>query len=82
MNTVQREISEIAYEKWNRGVKVSYSELRKELTLKGLKAGKNNRGLGRQIKTTYDRAVQEKNQGIADCIASCFTNDKGEYFWK
>ena len=82
MSEVQREISIIAYVKWNKGITLKYSELRKELISRGLKPSANNRGLGRQIKTAYDCAIQEDNQGIADCIANCFTDEDGKHIWK
>lgn len=82
MNIIQRAISDIAEDRWNRGIRVTYSELREELNSKGLRAGKNNRGLGRQIKTAYDRAIQENNQDKANCIANCYTKDNGEYAWE
>lgn len=79
MNEVQREISIIAYINWNKfGGSMSYTKLREELNARGLHSNPNNRGLGRQIATAYDRAIQEKNQGIADCIANYFTNDAGK----
>jgi hypothetical protein len=81
MSRIQREISEIAYDAWNNGDTYTVSELADELYQNGFEPG-NGRGLYRQISTTYDRAVDEGNQGIADCIANCFTDDYGNYVWQ
>lgn len=80
MNKIQREISKIAYEAWNSGDTYTVSELADELYRRGFSPGKG-RGLYRQISTAYDRALEEDNQGVADCIANCFTDDDGEYIW-
>jgi hypothetical protein len=81
MNSIQREISNIAYNAWNNGETYTVSELADELYEQGFTPG-HGRGLYRQISTTYDRAVEEGNQGIADCIANCFTDDDGNYVWQ
>ncbi|MBK5247560.1 MAG: hypothetical protein JJE49_09885 [Peptostreptococcaceae bacterium] len=81
MSSIQREISNIAYNAWNNGKTYTVSELADELRNHGVTPG-NGRGLYRQISTTYACAVEEDNQGIADCIANCFTDDDGNYAWK
>lgn len=80
MSAIQREISNIAYNLWNNGETMTISELSEELESRGFNPG-NGRGLYKQISTTYSRAVEENNQGVADCIANCFTTDDGRYAW-
>jgi hypothetical protein len=82
MSEIQREISKIAYDKWNKGITVTFSALRKTLLSMRLKPGTTDRALGQQIKAAYNHSIEEKNQGIADCIANCFTDENGELFWK
>lgn len=81
MSKVQRMIASIAHESWNRGERMTVNELSSKLKSAGLKPGKG-RGLFSQITSTLHRAIKEKNQGIADCIANCFANNKGEHVWK
>lgn len=80
MNAVMRAITEIAYTVWNNyGRHIKPSELRRIIrTRHGLVAGER-RGLFTQIRYAYHYAVEEGNQGIADCIASCFIKENGEY---
>lgn len=80
MSAIQREISNIAYYKWNKGVKLTASELSTELIRRGFTPGKK-RGLFSQINSAYKRAKEEKNPGIANCIANCFTLNNGKYAW-
>lgn len=81
MNSIQRAISNIAYNAWNKGETYTVSELAEEFYQRGFTPG-NGRGLYRQISTTYNRAIEEGNQGIADCIANCFTDTDGNYVWQ
>ena len=80
MTPIQREISNIAYYKWNSGLKMTASELSTELIKRGFTPGEK-RGLFMQIYSAYKRCVEEKNQGIADCIVNCFTLNNGKYAW-
>ena len=81
MSTIQREIAKIAYEAYHNDIVMTVSELSDELEDRGFNPGRG-RGLFRQISTTYDRAIEEGDQGVADCIASCFTDDDGYYCWQ
>ena len=81
MSPIQREIAEIAYDTYHNGETMTVSELSEELESRGFTPG-SGRGLFRQISTTYDRARQERDNGVADCIASCFTDDNGNYCWE
>lgn len=76
MNPEMRAISEIACRSWNDGKCIKVSELRVMLSRAGLKPGAG-RGLFTQIRCAYKRAVEEGNQGIADCIACCYLKDDG-----
>lgn len=81
MSGIQREISDIAYRAWNEGRTLDLFELSVELNQAGFNSSPN-RGLCRQIGTAYQRAVDEGNQGIADCIANCFTDEWGNHYWE
>ena len=80
MNPVMRAMTEIAYYVWPRyGRYIKPSELRKIIkTRYGLIAGEG-RGLFTQIRYAYKYAIKEGNKGIADCVASCFIKENGEY---
>ena len=60
---------------------MTFSELRKIMLLFGLNPSATNRGLASQVKATYYEVVNEKNQGMADCIANAFTKDNGDFAW-
>lgn len=81
-NDEHRFISVYGYLLANRGMSMTFSELRKAMLILGLKPSATNRGLANQVKATYYEAVNEKNQGMADSIATAFTKDNGEYAWK
>ena len=81
MNPEMRAISEIAYRSWNEGKCIKVSDLRAMLNRAGLKPGAG-RGLFTQIRCAYNRAVEEGNQGIADCIACCYLKDDGTYAYR
>lgn len=81
MNPTMRAICVIAYINWNNGVHVEASDLRAMLLKMGLHPGKG-RGLFTQIRFAYKRSVREGNQGIADCIASCYLKDDGSYAYR
>ena len=82
MNPEMRAISEIAYRSWNEGNQhIKVSELRAMMSRAGLKPG-TGRGLFTQIRWAYKRAVEEGNQGIADCIACCYLKDDGTYAYR
>ena len=81
MSPIQREIAKIAYDTYHNGETKTISELSNELKARGFTPG-IGRGIYKQISSTYDRAVEEGDKGIADCIANCFTDNKGKYSWK
>ena len=81
MSPIQREIAKIAYDTYHNDGTMTVSELSDELESRGFTPGEG-RGLFRQISTTYDRARSEKDYGIADAIASSFTDDNGNYCWQ
>ena len=81
-NDEYRFISVCGYLLANQGISMTFSELRKTMALLGLKPSATNRGLANQVKATYYEAVNEKNQGMADCIANAFTKDDGGYAWE
>ena len=81
MNPEMRAISTIAYLSWNEGRHIRASELRDMLRKEGLRPG-DGRGLFTQIRWAYRRSVEEGNQGVADCIASCYLKDDGTYAYR
>ena len=81
MSEIQRAIASIAYDTYHNDETMTVSELSEVLISRGYTPG-SGRGLYRQISTTYDRAKQERDYGLADCIASCFTDDDGNYCWQ
>ena len=81
MSSVQREISTIAYLKWNAGEKMKVRDLVSTLRKDGHSVN-FDRGIYRIIATTYKNAKAEGNQGIADCIACCYIKDDGSYAYE
>lgn len=82
MNPEMRAISTIAYLNWNgHGRHIRASQLRAMLRKAGLRPGEG-RVLFTQIRWAYRRSVEEGNQGIADCIASCYLKDDGTYAYR
>lgn len=81
MSSIQREISTIAYLKWNKGEKMKVRDLVKVLRKNGHRIG-FNRGIYKIIAITHKNARAEGNQGIADCIACCYIKDDGSYAYE
>ena len=80
MNQIQKKIAEKAYENAHSGKTMPMNELAEELCKDGFKSTAN-RGLARQVATTYSQAKREQNLGVANNIAETFTDDNGEYLY-